>query len=66
MAHTRDKICSPCVRNCCLDESQVCLGCFRYVDEICSWNNLSKMEQQQVLQRAQKRKARRKLNVSAV
>ena len=25
---------SPCVRNCCLDENDVCMGCGRHIDEI--------------------------------
>ena len=25
---------SPCVRNCCLDENEVCIGCGRHIDEI--------------------------------
>lgn len=28
---------SPCVRNCCLGEDDICLGCFRTIDEITSW-----------------------------
>ena len=28
---------SPCIRNCCLDENDICLGCFRSVEEITSW-----------------------------
>jgi predicted Fe-S protein YdhL (DUF1289 family) len=28
---------SPCVRNCCLDQDNICLGCYRSVAEICAW-----------------------------
>ena len=28
---------SPCVRDCCLGEDDICLGCFRTIDEITSW-----------------------------
>lgn len=28
---------SPCVRNCCLDDKDMCLGCFRVMDEILVW-----------------------------
>jgi uncharacterized protein len=28
---------SPCVRNCCLDEDDVCLGCGRSLQEILVW-----------------------------
>jgi len=29
---------SPCIRNCCLNEDDNCLGCFRSIDEIISWS----------------------------
>jgi predicted Fe-S protein YdhL (DUF1289 family) len=29
---------SPCIRNCCLDEKSVCLGCYRTLTEICEWH----------------------------
>ena len=29
---------SPCVRNCCLDQDDVCMGCFRSITEICAWH----------------------------
>jgi predicted Fe-S protein YdhL (DUF1289 family) len=29
---------SPCVRNCCLDGDDVCLGCGRSLDEILAWH----------------------------
>lgn len=32
-----NKIKSPCVRNCCLNESDICLGCFRSLIEITQW-----------------------------
>jgi predicted Fe-S protein YdhL (DUF1289 family) len=28
---------SPCVRNCCLDDDDTCLGCFRSLQEIKEW-----------------------------
>ncbi len=28
---------SPCVRNCCLNEQDICLGCFRTLTEITEW-----------------------------
>lgn len=43
---------SPCVRNCCLDEQDVCLGCGRTVTEIVGWSHFSDSEMDVVLQRA--------------
>ena len=37
MLDTDDSGQSPCVRNCCLDDSLVCLGCFRSLEEIKEW-----------------------------
>ncbi|MDO9238420.1 MAG: DUF1289 domain-containing protein, partial [Methylicorpusculum sp.] len=33
-----ERVKSPCVGNCCLNESDVCVGCFRSLQEIKSWS----------------------------
>ena len=49
---------SPCVEICQLDPvSGMCLGCFRTMDEIASWIDLTNIEKQNVLLNAQKRKS---------
>ena len=49
---------SPCVEICQLDPvSGMCLGCFRTMDEIASWIELTDIEKQNVLLNAQKRKS---------
>lgn len=50
---------SPCVRNCCLDEDDVCLGCFRSIHEIMMWNEADQDERLAILERAASRKAAR-------
>ncbi|MCG8313291.1 MAG: DUF1289 domain-containing protein [Pseudomonadales bacterium] len=47
---------NPCVRNCCLDTSDVCLGCGRTLIEITGWTRLNDSEKQVVLRRAERRK----------
>ena len=47
---------SPCVRNCCLNEKDVCLGCFRHLEEIRAWNKLDDRQVQEVLQQANVRR----------
>lgn len=47
---------SPCVRNCCLDDDDVCLGCFRSISEIMSWNEADQAERKAILERAEKRR----------
>jgi len=32
---------SPCVANCKLDDNEVCLGCYRTLDEILTWSSAS-------------------------
>lgn len=53
-------ITSPCIKNCCLDENDICLGCFRSVEEIIQWGAASDEERAQILLVAEKRKAERK------
>ncbi len=50
---------SPCIRNCCLDDEDVCLGCFRTIHEITGWNASSAEEKQAVLERCSLRKQNR-------
>jgi predicted Fe-S protein YdhL (DUF1289 family) len=58
-------IASPCVRNCCLDDGDICMGCFRSLTEICSWTASSPAEKTAILQRcAERREQRRSKNLS--
>ncbi|MEP1869041.1 MAG: DUF1289 domain-containing protein, partial [Paraglaciecola sp.] len=34
---TELSVTSPCVRNCCLDKQDMCVGCYRLIDEILIW-----------------------------
>ncbi|MCK5395901.1 MAG: DUF1289 domain-containing protein [Gammaproteobacteria bacterium] len=52
---------SPCVRNCCLDKQDVCIGCGRTVEEIIRWGDADGSEKQQILKAANKRRAEREL-----
>jgi predicted Fe-S protein YdhL (DUF1289 family) len=47
---------SPCISVCALNESDVCVGCFRSGQEISKWGNLSADEKMEVLQRANERR----------
>jgi len=48
-------ITSPCVRNCCLDQQDVCMGCGRTLDEIIRWGGAEDAERAGILERAKKR-----------
>ncbi|WP_372769212.1 DUF1289 domain-containing protein [Pseudoalteromonas sp.] len=47
---------SPCVENCCLNDKDVCLGCFRTLDEILSWSSMSFSQKQTTLNLCKQRK----------
>lgn len=51
------QVANPCVRNCCLDDGDVCLGCFRTLDEILAWRSFSNKQREEVLMVAEKRRA---------
>ena len=55
MTDTQIFIASPCVDNCCLDENEICLGCFRSLEEIKQWNALSSQDRLAVLRNASQR-----------
>lgn len=57
MNKTKDQIESPCIRNCCLNEHDVCLGCFRHVDEIIEWGSTNNRRRECILDDAKKRRA---------
>jgi predicted Fe-S protein YdhL (DUF1289 family) len=46
---------SPCVRNCCLDENDICLGCYRSIAEICGWSAAPEAEKREILVRCRLR-----------
>ncbi|WP_286233839.1 DUF1289 domain-containing protein [Thalassotalea sediminis] len=45
------KTLSPCIRKCCLNDVDICLGCGRHVDEIVSWSKYTNEQKYQVLDR---------------
>jgi len=49
-------ISSPCVRNCCLDNHDICMGCFRHLDEIIGWQGRTVAEKVIIQQRCDKRR----------
>lgn len=50
---------SPCVRNCCLDEKDVCLGCFRTMQEIMEWGDASEKRRREIMLQAKLREEQR-------
>ena len=54
-----DEIASPCIRHCCLDDADICLGCFRSLDEICGWTQADAAGKSAIAQRARQRRESR-------
>ena len=55
-----DPLASPCVRNCCLDDDDVCMGCGRSLEEIIAWSAASDEDKAATLARSRERLARRR------
>lgn len=47
---------SPCVRNCCLNEADICVGCFRSLKEISLWSTVSDTTKMDILERVTERR----------
>ncbi|WP_449230177.1 DUF1289 domain-containing protein [Azospirillum doebereinerae] len=57
MATDESTVPSPCVRHCTLNDEDVCLGCFRSLDEIKDWSGLDAPARRAVLAEAARRRA---------
>jgi len=42
-------VASPCVRNCCLNAADICIGCFRHIEEILAWTSYKNNEKKAVI-----------------
>ncbi|MBB5322861.1 DUF1289 domain-containing protein [Marinobacter oulmenensis] len=50
-----DKVRSPCVAVCALDENDMCIGCQRTGDEILYWTRMTNEERREVLRKVAER-----------
>lgn len=50
------KVSSPCISQCCLNDRDICLGCFRHLDEITGWHDAGEQEKRQILRNCKQRK----------
>jgi len=55
---------SPCVRLCTLDDGDLCVGCYRSLDEIKLWAALDSAGRRAVLAEAERRRDRAKRPVN--
>lgn len=49
-------VASPCIRNCCLNHDDICVGCYRHLDEIVGWQSRNNDEKASILELCAKRK----------
>ncbi|MFC1235699.1 DUF1289 domain-containing protein [Vibrio sp. F74] len=54
-----ENLCSPCIRHCCLDAEDICLGCHRSLSEIMQWSESSNESKRQILNLANARELSR-------
>lgn len=47
---------SPCVRRCCLTDDDICLGCFRSLQEILRWSESNTAIRQIILEETRHRR----------
>ncbi|MCL9780848.1 DUF1289 domain-containing protein [Vibrio sp. S4M6] len=48
---------SPCIRQCCLNEEDVCLGCYRALEEILAWSSSTLEEKKAIILRCRQRRS---------
>jgi len=41
---------SPCIDLCTLDDDDICVGCFRSIDEICAWGGATEEQRRSIVQ----------------
>ncbi len=51
---------SPCIRQCCLDEQDICVGCYRTLDEIVRWSACSDEQKIEIKKQCKHRKVQRR------
>ncbi|MGA9851423.1 MAG: DUF1289 domain-containing protein [Gammaproteobacteria bacterium] len=56
-----DPLASPCVRICCLDNDDTCIGCGRTLDEIRRWSEMTEQEKLETVRQATERRAARRM-----
>jgi len=54
--HVIGLVLSPCINICEVDETNICTGCYRSLNEIAAWSSLSNTEQRMVVDQANKRR----------
>lgn len=51
-------IASPCIRNCCLNDRDICLGCYRSLEEILAWHTANRSQRLVIIANANQRRVK--------
>ncbi len=54
----------PCIRRCCLNNDDICVGCFRSLNDMKQWHKSSMEVKKKILEDANKRKKSYRLKYS--
>ena len=57
MSEVPDRIKSPCVEVCALDDKDMCIGCYRTANEIIEWFSASDERKREILVTVRERRA---------
>jgi uncharacterized protein len=57
-----EEIETPCIGQCCLDDDEVCLGCFRSLEEITGWAVADNDKRRQFLKNIEARKSAKSIS----
>ncbi|MCB1615008.1 MAG: DUF1289 domain-containing protein [Pseudomonadales bacterium] len=58
MTEKEEQVMSPCIGICCPDENDICVGCFRTMQEITQWWDMTVAEKKQLILELQSRNKR--------
>jgi len=53
---TSTNVPSPCINDCCLNDADMCMGCFRLLEEILIWGDADSPTRLEILERVEWRK----------
>jgi len=56
---------SPCIGHCCLGDDDICLGCFRSLEELRLWRDLDNHVKKMIILRCKARRAARGIGEQA-
>lgn len=56
MIDSQESVASPCVRQCCLNEQDICMGCFRSLAEIVAWSQVDHHQRREFCLNAHRRR----------